>query len=662
MKTILTVFKNLFKYFINYYVNIAKLYTGYKISNLVILLGILTMGIVSVFIRPNILLKLNNYPIIINLLLLIGMIYITFLQFNLFLRLTLIIFKGLPYFYKEIKIGKPFIKKYLLGYLVYNLFLILISYLVLFRLYLVINNYNEELSYLIGIYSVVTSYVLFRSYLESNYSDYNYTLDPNKIYNLGLLQLILLFVLPFVLLVNVYPVINSYFNYLIFSNTIYCEPVGSDGNTNTQVIDNVQESTKDNSDNSSKNLNIQGIKNTQLTAGNNNDNNQTISNQQVDSPLLPDPLRGAKGAVKGDSAPLIVNNPPGALILPNAQDILIQLYQEIITDKFIKDSFWNNISFLEKLKSEDLFPIDYLESRINLIIGEARYQSKFNEYIFINHPNAYFHDILFNNKMYARFIDYPVYFNNCYEICNFSSNSYSFDLIKIYSVKDTCYSMLDLYYYILNDNNISYDTKNFIINQVKTTIKYSHSNSKIANNAIDYDHMQARLYNVFYKHILDYTNTAEIQYYKLGPLKLFYLNKDIEIENNRFYALDIQAVDSKDQLKYLINKEYNKLQIEWIKFVNRPDVKMIINEHVGLYSEYQSTFRLEFNDLNLKTLITYSDRDSLIRFSRKNLNQINNNNIFSTAHSNNMKAILHSFIEKREIFNAYSNYVKYNKF
>ena len=89
---------------------------------------------------------------------------------------------------------------------------------------------------------------------------------------------------------------------------------------------------------------------------------------------------------------------------------------------------------------------------------------------------------------------------------------------------------------------------------------------------------------------------------------------------------------------------------------------MIINEHVGLYSEYQSTFRLEFNDLNLKTLITYSDRDSLIRFSRKNLNQINNNNIFSTAHSNNMKAILHSFIEKREIFNAYSNYVKYNKF
>ena len=122
--------------FLNYYFKIIRLETGYKPSNKYTLLLIFLVSIVSLFFRNYIYSNFTDYPIIISMLNLTIISYIIFIQFNTFNRLILILCKGLPYFYNEIKINNLVsILTYLLGYLMYNTMLLILSVFILQNLY-----------------------------------------------------------------------------------------------------------------------------------------------------------------------------------------------------------------------------------------------------------------------------------------------------------------------------------------------------------------------------------------------------------------------------------------------------------------------------------------------------------------------------------------------
>lgn len=71
-----------------------------------------------------------------NIILIIGIINITFLEFNLICKIRFTFGNGIPFFIREVKLNQiPYIKKYFLGFMLYNLILMLLSVLVLIRLY-----------------------------------------------------------------------------------------------------------------------------------------------------------------------------------------------------------------------------------------------------------------------------------------------------------------------------------------------------------------------------------------------------------------------------------------------------------------------------------------------------------------------------------------------
>lgn len=86
--------------FFNYYLRIIKLETGYKPTNKYFIIFIIFIGIVSILLRNYIMRTFSHYSFIVNALFSIIILNIIYLQFNLFCRVTLILFKGLPYFYK----------------------------------------------------------------------------------------------------------------------------------------------------------------------------------------------------------------------------------------------------------------------------------------------------------------------------------------------------------------------------------------------------------------------------------------------------------------------------------------------------------------------------------------------------------------------------------
>ena len=100
---------------LNYYVKVIKLETGFKTKNKYLLLSLLILSIITVVFRDVI---INNYienQFIVNTLYLLIIFNIIYYQFLIAIRLTLILLKGLPFFYKEIKRGSNY-KIYLLLY------------------------------------------------------------------------------------------------------------------------------------------------------------------------------------------------------------------------------------------------------------------------------------------------------------------------------------------------------------------------------------------------------------------------------------------------------------------------------------------------------------------------------------------------------------------
>ena len=109
--------KILFIKSINYYYKIVRLQTRYTGLNLFLNLVVIVLGIISMFLRIDIFSSLSNYPNLKIVLLISGIYYSIFLGLNLSCRVSMVLFKGIPFFYKEIA-GEKKVIYYFIGYLI----------------------------------------------------------------------------------------------------------------------------------------------------------------------------------------------------------------------------------------------------------------------------------------------------------------------------------------------------------------------------------------------------------------------------------------------------------------------------------------------------------------------------------------------------------------
>uniref|UniRef100_UPI0030E033C0 hypothetical protein n=1 Tax=Daedaleopsis nitida TaxID=1140402 RepID=UPI0030E033C0 len=248
--------------------------------------------------------------------------------------------------------------------------------------------------------------------MEFNFNKDIYEIDLRKEYTFRLIHIILLYIFPLIFFINLF----SYLPKFCLFETIFCEPGDSVTNTNNQINTNIQETSLSTN---SKNINGQGNKNTQLAnnISESNTNIQSNENQQMNTPYR-------------------VSN----------EDIKYYVIDKI-KNKYKLDSFWHNIIYLENLRGKGILSNEYITDRINLIIGEATDKSNFNRLIFTNKNNKYLQELLFPNRLYARFRQLPVLFNNSYEIydvyMNMNKNKLYFT--KIYSSANSLFNIIDFY-------------------------------------------------------------------------------------------------------------------------------------------------------------------------------------------------------------------------
>ena len=82
------------------------------------------------------------------------------------------------------KLGKvTYIKSYFVGFLIFNILLLILSYSVLYRLYSFIYFYKPMIFNVLFMYNLCIAYILYRFYIEFNFSKYLYDIDPRKIYS-----------------------------------------------------------------------------------------------------------------------------------------------------------------------------------------------------------------------------------------------------------------------------------------------------------------------------------------------------------------------------------------------------------------------------------------------------------------------------------------------
>nr|YP_010561537.1 hypothetical protein OSR58_mgp53 [Ganoderma flexipes]UYX56908.1 hypothetical protein [Ganoderma flexipes] len=217
------------------YCKIVRNHTGFYSNNYKFILFLLLLGLASFFFRIEIINNFSNNKMLQYVLLYGSIFNMLFIKLNLGCRVVITIMKGLPYFIKEIKIGKvKNIKLYFMVFLIYNMILIFLSIIVLFRLYSVLSTCYSEIYKMVFIYNTIFSFSLCAIYLEEKYSYVTFSMDEVNIHNLNLIQKLLLLSLPAIIFLNLSTYVSygtQFLNYLKSSNTIYCE--GGDGNPNS---------------------------------------------------------------------------------------------------------------------------------------------------------------------------------------------------------------------------------------------------------------------------------------------------------------------------------------------------------------------------------------------------------------------------------------------
>ncbi len=215
-------YQNIFNNVLHHYYQIVRLHTGYRIQSKIFLLFIILIGVSSIFLRIEIFEKIQS-PLLLNILLFFTMCNIIFLQFNFACRLTITLGKGIPFFFREICNKQiPYINYYFIGFICYNLTLLMLSSIVLLRIYTVMYIYNPILFNIILSYTTFISLILYIIYIDFNFKDYNF--DLGKEYSLSFIQTLLILTFPFIVCLNISNFIIPYLRTISFLDTIHCQP------------------------------------------------------------------------------------------------------------------------------------------------------------------------------------------------------------------------------------------------------------------------------------------------------------------------------------------------------------------------------------------------------------------------------------------------------
>ena len=203
--------KEIFNLILLFIYRIVKIHTGYRIPNKLFLLLILSVSVASIFLRDNFLDYYKENYIILSMLFFLGVLNMLFIQFNLLCRITVTLYKGIPYFNNSIRwsykygyIGLSNIKNLYFCFLQLNLFLIIMGCLVLVRLYSLMYTYDKSIFQMIIVYNTIISIFLYFSYINRNIDNYQFKgrilfgIDEN----LSFLRKLILLVFPTLLLLN----------------------------------------------------------------------------------------------------------------------------------------------------------------------------------------------------------------------------------------------------------------------------------------------------------------------------------------------------------------------------------------------------------------------------------------------------------------------------
>ena len=361
--------------------------------------------------------------------------------------------------------------------------------------------------------------------------------------------------------------------------TIYCDP--KDGNGNSQTNENIQESSSSSNKN---NKNLQENKNTQLrgqtntTVNTTNINNQFNQNQQLNTPII-------------------------------GGDFIKYHYMEQIQTLYRKNSFWENIIFLESLKGKQLISDSVIKERMTFIMGEAQEKSIFNQYFFNNPSIKSIQLLLCPENLYFRYNLVQVYFNNYYEVYHIFINNNRLTFNKIYSIHNKCFNMFELYQYIKENNNLPLSK---MAKNVNNSILHSISEMvlKVTRGLVTPDRIVA------------YSNNRIFEAFKMAV----HSGQIVKIEGvniRRVLGFEIDVItapgggfsgyyliDNFDQFKYLINEEIKMIQSNWDSFVVSPMAIDFIKRSAILSNEYFRTGTLNYNQRNIDILLEINNNNN----------------------------------------------------
>ena len=233
--------RNMLLLFIKYYRVVETLPLGYITRNRAISILII-LGILSSFLLVTnfifILDKFSYFNNILNFILVFFVFNVTFIKFNMVVKIYYFFLRGIPYFIKEFRNQKN--KKilfYLLSiYLIKSILILLISMAVILRSPMLIQTFidNVENGELIIIYSNLISVFLSLLYIDYVWEDeFKFRNPINGNIYLFIFSL-LLYILGFYYLLNL-------FRHLELSNTIYCSDGGDESHfKNYQLNENKQ--------------------------------------------------------------------------------------------------------------------------------------------------------------------------------------------------------------------------------------------------------------------------------------------------------------------------------------------------------------------------------------------------------------------------------------
>jgi len=209
-----------YEYTLNYIYTLIRMYTGYRIRNIFLLVILFLFSTLIFFFYKEFYTLILKDPLLGITLILILCGFISYLQFNLGCRIIITLTKGIPHFL-NISANKDNMLLFL-GFMIYNLFLVYFSFSIIYKTSLLLYWYDSTLFDLFYINNLLISTVLLSSYLYVHYEGYSLTMSQKYKIGNGLLIRSFILLMPLIIVLGAY---YSDFNQFNLFNVVHCDSV-----------------------------------------------------------------------------------------------------------------------------------------------------------------------------------------------------------------------------------------------------------------------------------------------------------------------------------------------------------------------------------------------------------------------------------------------------